>query len=150
MINNKFEVYKIKREIKRSGTTLSFYRKLKNEFGEPLEEYDKLKDIKGLYYEHSAHYLDTYLFMQGIEPGRFRMRKTPQLLCMYEEQFIQNITDGGENKCDILQIGDFAYINRHYVKVNGIFNIQEWNKLITISFEEVDYGSQGNFPSGKR
>ena len=36
MINTRFEAYKIKRELKRSGIDYEFKRKKKNDFGEPV------------------------------------------------------------------------------------------------------------------
>ena len=38
MINTKFEVYKIKRELRRSGKVFEFYRKALNDFGELQEK----------------------------------------------------------------------------------------------------------------
>jgi len=35
-INTKFEAYKVRREIKRSGTKFVFYKQEKNDLGEPI------------------------------------------------------------------------------------------------------------------
>ena len=38
-VNNKFEVYKVKREIKRSGKEFDFFREDCNSFGEKIIDY---------------------------------------------------------------------------------------------------------------
>lgn len=151
MINNKFEVYKIKREIKKSGKDFTFSRFIKNEFGEPTDEPIPVHTIRALYYEHAPHYLDTYIIMSGSESARYRTEKTPQIIFPYEDMFFEyqdEIT--GEVKKDNIMIGDITIINGHLSRVSGVFNIQEWDKLVTVSFEEVDYGSKSLFPGGQK
>ena len=53
MINKQFEAYKVKREIKRSGTEYTFVRNKANEFGEPTSDTTALGSIKGLYHEQN-------------------------------------------------------------------------------------------------
>lgn len=156
MINKRFELYKVKREIRRNGQTFDFYRALdKNEFGEPSEEYKKIHTINCLYYEHSPHYLDTYMLMSVAEAAKYRSRKTPQIICPYEDMFFKTKKIDEETGEEIevqdnLMIGDFVNLNGHLIKITGVFNIQEWNLLITISFEVVDYGSQSRLPGGEK
>lgn len=53
MINNKFEAYKVVRELKRSGINYEFYRKGLNEFGEQVTVPTKVCEFKGLYHEQT-------------------------------------------------------------------------------------------------
>lgn len=86
-INNRFELYKIRREIRRNGTELKFFRTEQNDFGEPTGESVEVASIKGLYYEHSAHILDAYIVLMGAEAASTRTKKTPVLLCPWEDIF---------------------------------------------------------------
>lgn len=187
-INNRFELYKIRREIRRNGTELKFLRSEQNDFGEPIGEFVEVASIKGLYYEHSAHILDAYIVLMGAEAASTRTKKTPVLLCPWEDIFepveepvdpepeepvvpgdgvdgeeVPDVPVDGETveepapeespeapkKCKI-QIGDCVMINGHESHVTGIYNVMEWDLICHISFEEVDYGSQGILPGGQK
>lgn len=152
-LNKKFELYKIRREIRRQGTTLKFYRKGKNEFNEPELEGHEVCEILGLYYEHAIHIFDAYIIMMGGDAASTRTKKTPVLLVPWEEVFVteEPEEEGEEPKvtCKI-QVGDYVMINGHECHVTGLFNVMEWNMICHISFEEVDYGSQSVFPGGER
>lgn len=158
-INNKFELYKIRREIRRNGTELKFFRTEQNDFGEPTGESVEVASIKGLYYEHSAHILDAYIVLMGAEAASTRTKKTPVLLCPWEDIFepVEEPVEPEEpaeppevpKKCKI-QIGDCVMINGHESHVTGVYNVMEWDLICHISFEEVDYGSQSILPGGQK
>lgn len=133
-IINRFELYKIKREIKRSGKWFSFYRSNKNEFGEPTKDVVHITTIKGIYHEHTAHMFDTYIFNTGQESATYKNEKYPQILCLTED-----IKDERNNY--VLDVGDFVIINGHFAKLTGVKDVMEWNIATDLSFEEVDYGS---------
>ena len=85
-VNNKFEVYKVKREIKRSGKEFDFFREDVNPFGEKvIGSKIKVFTVKGIYYEHSAHILDSYLLMTTTENGEYRLKRFPQIMCITED-----------------------------------------------------------------
>lgn len=136
MLNNRFELYKIKRELKRSGQYFDFYRYGVNDFNEPDDTPVKIHSIKGLYHEHTAHQLDTYIFFTAQEGALYRNKKYRQILCLTED--IEFMNDG---KKDILDIGDFVMFNGHLAKLTGLRDVMEWNMITDISFEEVDYGT---------
>lgn len=124
MINTRFEAYKIKRELKRSGTDYEFKRAGKNEFGEPIDELNTVGMLKGLYHEQNSSVQIT-----TGDTTQFRTKKVPMILCLYEDAASL-----------VLQIGDIVKINAKTLKVTGVTNIQEWNLISDISLEVVDNG----------
>ena len=125
MINTRFEAYKIKRELKRSGIDYKFKRAKTNEFGEPLsDEPDEIGQIKGLYHEQNS----TISISTG-DTTQFRNKKVPAILCLYED--IASL---------VLQVGDIVEFNSKKYKVTGVLNIQEWNLISDISLEVIDSG----------
>lgn len=139
MVNRKFELYKIKREIKRNGIVFVYWRFPKNQFGEVDKEKEPiyLCTVKGMYHEFTAHIADTYVVLTGTEASTSRTKKTPQSLCQYDDVLFVN--ERGES--DSIKIGDYVYYNYRVMRVSGLQNIMEWNTLVDISFEEVDDGT---------
>lgn len=124
MINTKFEAYKIKRELKRSGIDYEFKRTGKNEFGEQTNELNIVGMLKGLYHEQNGS-----IQITTGDTTRIRTKKVPMILCLYEDAASL-----------ILQVGDIVKINTKTFKVTGVTNIQEWNLISDISLEVVDNG----------
>lgn len=146
MVNERFALYQVKREIRRSGRDFDIYRDGVNEYGEPTNEPEKIYTITGLYHEHSAHMLDTYVIVTGMDTTSYRTKKTPQILFRWEDLFFKNKL-GQE---DSIKLGDMVNFNGHLAKVTGVTNVMEWNLVGDISFEEVDYGSQSDLPGGQK
>lgn len=126
MINTKFEAYKIKRELKRSGNDYKFKRYGKNDFGEPMGELEIVGELKGLYHEQNS----TIQISTG-DTTQIRTKKIPMILCLYED-----------TASLVLRIGDIVEINKKIFKVTGITDIQEWNIISDISLEVIDDGIQ--------
>lgn len=124
MINTKFEVYKIKRELKRSGIDYEFKRTEKDEFGEPTDELNVVGKLRGLYHEQNSS-----IQITTGDTTQTRTKKVPMILCLYEDAASL-----------VLQIGDIVKINTKTLKVTGVTNIQEWNLISDISLEVVDNG----------
>ncbi len=124
MINTKFEAYKIKRELKRSGIDYEFIRTKKNDFGEPADELKVVGKLRGLYHEQNS----TIQITTG-DTTKTRTKKVPMILCLYED-----------TASLILQVDDIVKINAKTFKVTGVTNIQEWNLISDISLEVVDSG----------
>lgn len=139
MVNRKFELYKIKREIKRNGISFVYWRFPENKFGEIDKEQDPiyLCTIKGMYHEFTAHMTDTVVILTGTETITTRTKKVPQSLCEYDDILFKN--ERGES--DSIKIGDYVYYNNRVMRVTGLQNIMEWNMLVDVSFEEVDDGT---------
>lgn len=139
MVNRRFELYKIKREIKRNGIPFIYWRFPKNQFGEIDKEQEPiyLCTVNGMYHEFTAHMLDTFIILTGSEAATTRTKKTPQSLCEYDDILFTN--ENGED--DSIMIGDYVYYNYRVMRVTGLHNIMEWNTLVDISFEEVDDGT---------
>jgi len=124
MINTRFEAYKIKRELKRSGIDYEFKRSGLNNFGEPVGESTVVGTIRGLYHEQNSSVQVT-----TGDTTQVRTKKIPMILCLYEDTARL-----------ALQVGDTVTINDKTFKVTGIVNIQEWNLISDISLEVVDSG----------
>lgn len=124
MINTQFEVYKIKRELKRSGIDYEFKRPGVNDFGEPVGEPIVVGTIRGLYHEQNSS-----IQITTGDTTQVRTKKIPMILCLYEDTARL-----------ALAVGDTVTINAKTFKVTGIVNIQEWNIISDISLEVVDSG----------
>ena len=124
MINTRFEAYKIKRELKRSGIDYEFKRSGLNDFGEPVGEPIVIGTIRGLYHEQNSSVQIT-----TGDTTQVRTKKIPMILCLYEDTARL-----------ALQVGDIVIINAKTFKVTGVVNIQEWNIISDISLEVVDSG----------
>lgn len=127
MINKKFEAYKIKREIKRSGTDYEFKRQGLNKFNEPEGEPILIGKVKGIYHEIS--YAGGRTNLASEDSSQTRSKKTPMILCLYEDIAFLG-----------LEIGDLVSFNNKTFKVVSVSNIQEWNIVADIFMEVVDYG----------
>lgn len=124
MINTRFEAYKIKRELKRSGIDYEFKRKKKNDFGEPTEDPEVFGSLKGIYHEQNSN-----IQVTTGDTTQVRTKKIPMILCLYEDTARL-----------ALVVGDTVTINAKTFKVTGVVNIQEWNLISDISLEVVDSG----------
>ena len=143
MINNRFVLYQVKREIRRSGVKMKFYRIKKNNFGEPGEP-EFFHEFNGMYHEHAPHMLDTYRIMTSQNAASYRTEKTPQFLVPYEDFYFKN--EVGELTWQEVKVGDIVNHNGRILRVTGVLNVQEWNLLMDISFEEVDEGGNTGKP----
>ena len=143
-VNNKFEVYKVKREIKRSGKEFDFFREDENSFGEKvIGSKIKVFTVNGLYYEHNAHILDSYLLMTATENGEYRIKRFPQIMCITDDVMYKD--NNGIERCHI-NVGDFCYFSGRKCRVTGVKDFMEWGMVCTISFEAIDYGSASGVP----
>lgn len=124
MINRDFEVYKLTRELKRSGIDYRLERRGTNEFGEPSDELTSLGVIRGLYHEENSN-----IQITTGDTTRVRTKKIPMILCLYKD-----VASLG------LRVDDQLVINGKTFKVAGIVNIQEWNLIGDISLEVFDDG----------
>lgn len=122
MINTRFEAYKLKRELKRSGIDYEFQRLGVNDFGEPDDEPIVVGSLKGLYHEQNSN-----IEITTGDTTRVRTKKIPMILCLFDDAASL-----------ALKIDDFLFINKKKFKVTGIVNIQEWSIISDISLEVVD------------
>lgn len=125
MINTKFEAYKIKREIRRSGMSVIFKRYGANQFGEPNEEESVVGELNGLYHEESSR-----IQVTTGDTTQIQTKKSPMLLCLYEDAILLG-----------LKIGDFIVVNGKKMKYTGMTNVQEWNIIADISLEVINIGN---------
>lgn len=124
MINTKFEVYKIQRELNRSGIVVDFLRQETNKFKEPIGEPKKVGSILCIYHEQNG-----CIKISTGDTTQVRTKKVPMLLCLYSNVSRVNV-----------QVGDQVKLNGKTFNVTGVVNIQEWNLVADISLEVVDVG----------
>ena len=124
MINTKFEVYKIQRELNRSGIVVDFLRQETNKFKEPIGEPKKIGSILCIYHEQNG-----CIKISTGDTTQVRTKKVPMLLCLYSNVSQVNV-----------QVGDQVKLNGKTFNVTGVVNIQEWNLVADISLEVVDVG----------
>ena len=124
MINTKFEVYKIQRELNRSGIVVDFLRQETNKFKEPIGEPKKVGSILCIYHEQNGR-----IKISTGDTTQVRTKKVPMLLCLHSDVSQVNI-----------QVGDQVKLNGKTFNVTGVINIQEWNLVADISLEVVDVG----------
>ena len=125
MINTKFEVYKIQREIKRSGIEIEFFRPSKNDYEE--KDYSVLTAIgslKGLYHE-----VISKISLESGETTQYRTVKEPAFLTLWKDVAPLE-----------LRTGDVAQINGKEFLVIKVENIQEWNLIADVHMEVQDIG----------
>lgn len=122
MINTKFEAYKLKRELLRSGKTYEFVRNGSNAFGEPVGDAIAIGGLTGLYHEQNSNVQIT-----SSDASQVRTKKLPMILCLYED--IASFS---------LKTGDYTIINNRKFVVTGIVDVQEWQIVADISLELVD------------
>ena len=120
MVNKKFELYKIRREVRRSGEQYDFFKNESNEFGSPTGEPVFVCSLNGIYHEENSH-----IFLTTGETTQYRSKKIPNILCEYSE--VKEI-----------KVGMYTKINNKKYNVTGVTNIQEWNLIADISLELVD------------
>lgn len=120
MVNNKFEMYKLRRELKRTGKEYVFKRAKSNQFKEPTKDTNDVGKLIGLYHEQNGN-----ISITTGETTQTRTKKVPMILCLFDD-------------AKFLNVGDMVEINSKTFKVTGIVNIQEWNIIADISLEVSD------------
>lgn len=127
-VNKDFELYKLRREIQRSGTGCRFYRPQTNGYDEL--DMDNLKILSsgeceeffGLYHEVNGH-----VSLSVGNQTQYRSTKVPAFLIPWED--IQSLE---------LRTNDIAEINGKQFIITKVGNIQEWNLIADIYMEVQD------------
>lgn len=133
MINTKFEAYKLKRELKRSGKTYKIGRYGVNEYGEPIKgsinSTSCVGKFRGLYHEQNG-----YIQKSMMDTTQVISKKIPMIMCLYED--IDNLNLKVD---DFIQIGECCRnIDFSEYRIVGITNIQNWGIIADISLEPVE------------
>lgn len=131
MINTKFEAYKLKREIRRSGVNFEFKRRKLDKFNEPSGELEVVAEVKGLYHESNSYITETV-----GDAAMTRTKKQPMLLCLVDDVKLSDLRRGDEIQIPI-RSSQKTSVTLRYV---GCVDIQNWGIIADLSFEEVDEG----------
>lgn len=110
---------RIQTELAFRGVEYTFSRYGEDKFHQPTGKVELTIVLKGLYHETNS-------YMQTIngESSVTRTKKSPMILCMYE--------DGSQ-----LEQGDIVVVDNKQYKVSGVLNIQDYSIAADISLEEV-------------
>ena len=133
MINTKFEAYKLRRELKRSGKTYKIERYGVNEYGEPIKgsinSTSCVGKFRGLYHEQNG-----YIQKSMMDTTQVISKKIPMIMCLYDD--VNNLN---------LKVDDFIQIDEccgnidfSEYRITGITNIQNWGIIADISLEPVE------------
>ena len=133
MINTKFEAYKLKRELKRSGKTYKIERYGVNEYGEPIKgsinSTSKVGEFKGLYHEQNG-----YMQMSTTDTTQIISKKIPMIMCLFDDIKELNLKID-----DVIMIGEQdKNIDFTEHRITGVTNIQNWGIIADISLEPVE------------
>lgn len=131
MINTKFEAYKLKREVRRSGVDFEFKRRKLDKFNEPTGELEVVAKIKGLYHESNSYITETV-----GDAATTRTKKQPMLLCLVDDVASNDLRQGDEIKIHLRS----SQMTSKTLKYVGCVDIQNWGIIADLSFEEVDEG----------
>lgn len=130
MINTRFELYKLKRELRRSGSDFVFYMRAKNEFGAPAGDLVEVLKVRGLY--HETNYYKTVTTYDGSTTVT---EKTPMILCAVEDIKDANLAIG-----DFVEVDDNVFGDKKTMKFTGVTDILDFGIIADISLEVVDDG----------
>lgn len=131
MINTKFEAYKLKREVRRSGVDFEFKRRKLDKFNEPTGELEVVAKIKGLYHESNSYITETV-----GDAATTRTKKQPMLLCLVDDVASNDLRQGDEIQIPLRS----SQMTSKTLKYVGCVDIQNWGIIADLSFEEVDEG----------
>lgn len=130
MINTKFELYKLRRELKRSGKDYTFRRRKLNQFNEPTGELEDVLTIRCLYHEVSS-----FKTTSSGDSSTTVTEKQPMLLCAVED-----VKGSGLEIGDFIEVNDSVYEDKKVLRFIGIVDIQNYGIIADISLEVVDDG----------
>lgn len=131
MLNTRFEEYKLKRELKRNGTEVTFCRNKKNDFGEPVGELEVVAKLTGLYHETNG-----YVSLSVSDATVSRNVKTPMLLCLAQDIMFSHLAIGDYVKVPNIVTGE---TKTYYV--TGITDISDFGIIADVSLEVIDDGT---------
>lgn len=123
MLNTKFEVYKLVRELKRCGRWYTFLREGKNQYGEPDGTPAHVCCVPGLYHEQNSN-----VELVAGDTTQIRTKKIPMILCLCEPETLA------------LRQGDYMILHGKKFVVTGVVDVQEWGLILDVSLEVVDSG----------
>lgn len=130
MINTKFELYKLRRELKRNGKDYTFRRRKLNQFNEPTGELEDVLTIRCLYHEVSS-----FRTTSTGDSSTTVTEKQPMLLCAVEDVKGSSLEEG-----DFIEVNDSVYGDKKVLRFVGIVDIQNYGIIADISLEVVDDG----------
>lgn len=114
-----FLLHRIKYRINMSGKEYVFNRQSTDKYGQPTDKMDVVCVVKCVYHEANG-----YIQVSASDATVIRSKKSPMLLCAYDD-------------ATKLRQGDLVEIEGCQYKICGILNIQNYSVAADISLEEV-------------
>ena len=131
MLNTRFEEYKLKRELKRNGTEVTFYRNKKNAFGEHVGELEVVAKLTGLYHETNG-----YVSLSVSDATVQRSVKLPMLLCLNDDVKAAGLVAG-----DYVKLPNATSFSTKTYYITGMVDISDFGIITDISLEVIDDGT---------
>jgi hypothetical protein len=123
-MNNRFEAYKLRRVIKRSGVCVEFFRNARNAYGEQADESESIGQLKCLYHENNGR----------VEIDRSGVSIWRNIRSPYVTALLEDI-----NTLD-LKVDDWCTVGDTVHTIGGIVDVQQWGIISTITLEVLDDG----------
>lgn len=130
MINTRFEAYKLRREIRRSGIDFTFRRPAGvNDFGEPTGDLVEVATVRGIYHETNAYVTQTV-----GDAATTRTKKQPMILCLMDD-----FRDSGVLEGDVVEMPLRASesLSKAFSFVACV-DVQEWGIVADLSLRGVE------------
>lgn len=137
MDNLEFELHKVKKEIQRHGEEYTFYRRDKNEFGEPIGEEHEVKILKGLYHEEIG-----FVKLETDDGANIKSKPESQILCIIEYEKVGEDTDDSEPEDEVE-----AEVTVNRIKANVERTLKEQPNLPEVVIPPDDESNEGSDPS---
>ena len=131
MLNTRFEEYKMKRELKRSGKNVTFYRDAVDEFGWHTGAAEVVASFKCIYHETNS-----YVSESVGDATVSRTVKLPMLLCLAQDIVLSHVSQG-----DYVMLLNIASGESKKYVVTGITDISDFGIIADISLRVVDDGT---------
>lgn len=130
MINTRFEAYKLRREIRRSGADFVFKRPAGvNDFGEPTGGLTEVATIRGIYHETNSYVTQTV-----GDAATTRTKKQPMILCLMDDFDGSGIVEG-----DVVEMPLRASESRSKTfSFVACVDVQEWGIVADLSLRGVE------------
>lgn len=119
MRNLQFHLGRLRRIIDLQGVEYTFYRKNKDDLGEPIEPPQELITLKGVWHESHG-----YVTTTSGDAATVRSKPQVQILALYGSQ-------GDLSQGDYLILGNTQYL------VTGVHDLTNLKLAVDISLEEV-------------
>lgn len=117
---NSYNVHLIERNISRYGKVYTFFRSVKNKFGEETSETAEIHRLRGIYHNSRGGYSAVKI----SEETAVREKRQPMILCMFSDT-------------DKLREGDSVSFGGRTYRITAIDDVEVQGEVAEISLEAI-------------